>query len=112
MPGERNISIYSGDTYVHELRIRDSANTAINISARTYTGQLKLSHTSNTAVASFSTAVTDGSNGVVQFSLLPNITGNIVPGTYYYDFQQVDGSVVTTLITGKAVVQGQITNGG
>lgn len=112
MPSERDISIYAGDTYVHELRIRDSSNVAINISTRIYSGQLKLSHASNTAIANFSTQILSGANGIVQFSLTPAVTSNITPGTYYFDFQQLDGSIVTTLVTGKAVVQGQVTNGG
>ena len=41
MAANRNIDIYKGDTYVHELRLKDSSNVAINISTRTYTGQIR-----------------------------------------------------------------------
>ena len=41
MAATRNITIYQGDTYAHELRIRDSANANVNITSRTYTGQIR-----------------------------------------------------------------------
>lgn len=108
MPAERDISIYAGDTYTHELRLKDSSNTAINISNRTYTGGLKISKSSSDIVASFVSTITNASNGVVVFSLSSATTANITPGTYLYDFQEENVGVVTTLLTGKAIVTGQV----
>jgi hypothetical protein len=108
MPGERDISVYAGDTYAHELRIRNSANTAINISSRTYSGKIKVARASEEVVASFTVVITDGANGIVLFSLTSANTANISSGTYYYDFQEDNVGVVTTLLTGKAVVKAQV----
>lgn len=108
MPGERDINIYAGDTYAHELRIRNSSNTAINISSRTYSGKIKVARASEDVVASFTVAITDGANGIVLFSLTSANTANITSGTYYYDFQEENTGVVTTLLTGKAVVKAQV----
>ncbi|MEY4333943.1 MAG: hypothetical protein RLZZ196_2686 [Bacteroidota bacterium] len=108
MPGERDISIYAGDTYAHELRIRSSSNTVINISSRTYSGKIKIARASEDIVATFTAAITDGANGVVLFSLSSANTANITSGTYYYDFQEDNVGVVTTLLTGRAVVKAQV----
>jgi hypothetical protein len=110
-PGSRDISIYQGDTYVHELRIKDSNSANINITGRTYSGQIKVSKRSSTVTANFTATITNAANGVVQFSLTPAQTANIDPGTYYYDFQQLDGVIKLTLVAGSAVVSGEVTNG-
>jgi hypothetical protein len=54
MAAERNITIYQGDTYLHELRLRNSANANINISSRTYSGQIRKTSSSSNSVAVFS----------------------------------------------------------
>ena len=109
MAGSRDIVLYAGDTYVHELRLRNSSNAVINISSHTYSGQIKLGRTATENIASFTSEITDGANGVVRFSLAANITSNIAAGTYYYDIQQTNGTIVTTLLAGKAIVQGDVT---
>ena len=111
-PGSRDISIYQGDTYVHELRIKDSASANVNITGRTYSGQIKVSKRSSSITANFTASITNAANGIVQFSLTPELTSNIEPGTYYYDFQQIDGVIKLTLVAGNAVVSGDVTNGG
>ena len=111
MAGLRNITIYAGDTYLHELRIKDSANAAINITSHTFTGQIKVGKLESEKVATFTANISNGAAGIVQFLLTANVTANITPGTYYYDIQQINGTVVTTLLGGKVVVQGDITRG-
>lgn len=108
MPGSKNISIYQGDTYIHELRIKDSSNIAINISSYAFTGQIRTAPASSDIEVSFTASILNGVNGIVQFSLSSGVTSNIAPGTYYYDFQQDNSGVITTLLTGKAVVEGQV----
>lgn len=109
MAGTRDIVLYAGDTYVHELRLRNSSNAVINISTHTYSGQIKLGRSATENIAVFTSQITDGANGVVQFSLAANTTASITPGTYYYDIQQINGTIVTTLLAGKAIVQGDVT---
>lgn len=109
MPATRNIEIYQGDTYAHQLTLKDSANAVINITSRTYSGQVRKRRTSDTASATFSSEITDGANGVVVFTLLPAVTANLRPGTYVYDFQETNGSTITTILTGNAVITGEVT---
>ena len=108
MAATRNITIYQGDTYAHELRIKDSANAVINITTRTYTGQIRKKRSTETAAATFSYELTDAANGTVVLSLTAGSTANISAGTYVYDFQETNGSAVTTLITGSCIVVGEV----
>ena len=109
MPAERNIEIYQGDNYVHQLALKNNANAVINITSRTYSGQIRKKRSSATITATFITEITDGANGVVIFSLLPATTGNIPAGSYVYDFQELNGATVTTLLTGNVTVTGEVT---
>jgi hypothetical protein len=109
MAANRNIDIYKGDTYVHELRLKDSSNVAINISTRTYTGQIRKKRNSEIVLLEFATSITNGANGIVSFSLTPVQTATLSAGIYVYDFQEINASVVTTLVTGNVTVTGDVT---
>ena len=109
MAAERNIEIYQGDTYAHQLSLKNSANAVINISTRTYAGQIRKKKSSETITATFTSEITDGANGVVVLSLTPGVTANIASGSYVYDFQETNGAVVTTLLAGNVVVVAQVT---
>lgn len=108
MAATRNITIYQGDTYAHELRIKDSSNANVNITSRTYTGQIRKKRNSDTAAATFTSEITNGANGIVVMSLTSSITANIAAGTYVYDFQETNGAIITTLITGTVTVTGEV----
>jgi hypothetical protein len=107
----RDISIYQGDTYIHELHIFNSQKQPIPIFNRIYSGTIKKSRKSDTVVAIFSITKTDEANGVLQFSLASSISANLATGSYYYDLQENNNSYITTLLTGKAFVIGQVTYG-
>ena len=108
MAATRNITIYQGDTYAHELRIKNSANANVTITSRTYTGQIRKKRNSDTAAATFTSEITNGANGIVVMSLTAAPTANIAAGSYVYDFQETNGSTVTTLITGTVTVTGEV----
>lgn len=111
MAGIRDITIYKGDTYTHEVRIKNSANTAINITGRTYKSQIRKSKASDEIVIAFTTTITDAANGLVTFSLTASNSANINVGTYYYDFEETNGAYVTTLMGGKVVIKGEVSRG-
>jgi hypothetical protein len=112
MAAERNIIIYQGDTYLHEVRLKTDTGANINISTRTYSAQIRKTKTSDDIIASFNTEIVDGPNGIMRFALLPEDTSNIKSGVYFYDLQENNGPVVTTYMHGKVTVQGEITRGG
>lgn len=109
MAAERNISIYQGDTYVHNVTINDSNGNPIDIGGRSYSGQIRRSPGATDVVATFTATITNGAAGTVQFSLPANISSNMGAGVYYYDFQETNGIVVLTLMTGTATVTPEVT---
>lgn len=108
MAGERDITIYKGDSYTHQINIRNSANSAINIAGRTYVSQIRKSKASETVVASFTIEITNAANGVLTMSMTASTTSNINTGIYYYDLQETNGSTITTLMGGKVTVTGEV----
>lgn len=108
MAAERNITIYKGDSYSHQVNIKNSANVAINITGRTYISQIRKSKASESVVLSFTTTVTNAANGVLTMSLSSSETSNINTGIYYYDLQETNGSTITTLMGGKVTVTGEV----
>jgi hypothetical protein len=109
MPATRNIEIYQGDTYAHQLVLKNNANVVINITSRTYSGQIRKRRSSDTISASFTAEITDGANGVVVFTITPELTANLRAGVYVYDFQEINGQTITTILTGNATVTGEVT---
>lgn len=108
MAAIRNITIYQGDTYTHELKLRNSSNAVINITTRTYAGAIRKRRSSEEVTVTFASEITDGANGVVVLSLTPAQTANIPAGNYVYDFQETNGQVITTLLTGNVIVTGEV----
>jgi len=104
----RNISIYQGDSYAHELRLKTSASVAIDISTRTYAGQIRKRRGSDTITATFTSSPTNLAGGIVTLSLPASITAGLAAGTYVYDFQETSGTSVTTLVTGTVTVTGEV----
>jgi hypothetical protein len=109
MAATRNIEIYKGDTYLHELRLKDNSNAVINITSRTYTGQIRKKRNSDIVLVTFTSQITNAANGIVIYSLTPEQTATLSAGVYVYDFQEVNQSVVTTLVTGNVTVTGDVT---
>ena len=108
MAAIRDISIYTGDTYVHEVIINDSANTAIDISGRTYVAQIKQSYRSEDIVLTFSTTITDAANGKMQMSLTKTQTATLKSGKYVYDLEEQNGATTLTLLRGDVHVTGGV----
>lgn len=109
MAGKRDIKIYKGDTYVHEVRLKDGSGNAINIAGRSYSAVMKKSAYSDDISATFTTAIANAANGIMTFSLTSGQSDALKPGTYYYDVQETTGSVVLTLLRGKAIVTSEVT---
>jgi hypothetical protein len=111
MAAERNITIYKGDTYVHEVRIKNSENVNTDITGRTYKAQIRKSRSSDAIVLNFDIVITDAQNGIIRMSLSPENTSVVSSGTYFYDFEEKNQDIVTTLMSGKVTVTGDVTYG-
>lgn len=108
MAAIRNINIYKGDTYTHEVTINDSSNSAIDISGRTYTAQIRRAASSSSVTLSFTTTIVDAAAGQLQLSLTSTQTSTLQAGNYTYDLQETNGSTILTLMYGDVVVTGDV----
>lgn len=108
MAAKKDITIYRGDTYVNEVHLQMANNAAINISEMSFAGVIKSSPLANSNTAVFDINKTDSANGIFTFTLTSSNSGQIRPGTYVYDIQQTNGSIVTTLMTGKILVKADV----
>ena len=109
MPATRDIDIYRGDDFSHTVTITNTAGSAIDVSGRTYTSQLRRYPDSSTVAATFTVAMGSAATGVVVFTLADTVTAGLEPGPYRYDIQQDNGGTLTTLLAGQATVSADVT---
>jgi hypothetical protein len=94
-----DITIQQGATFAKTITITDDNDVAINIANDSFRGQVRKKHSSTDTEANFTMTITDGLNGVVQWSLSATDTASMGNGKFYYDLEWVkaDGTVVRIL---------------
>ena len=94
-----DINIQQGATFAKTLTITDDSDVAVNIASDTFRGQVRKKHTSTDIEATFTMTITDGTNGVVAWSLTDTQTAAMGNGRFVYDLEWVkaDGNVVRLL---------------
>ena len=107
LPAKLNYKITRGDDFADEVTIKENG-VAVNVSARTYTAQVRATKDSTTVVATFSIDMTSAASGVVGFTLADTVTDDM-SGPYVWDFQQDTGGVIRTLMGGTFFVDPDVT---
>lgn len=110
----QSAQIYRGDTYSHSIGFwNDEAETDPFAITGTVTAQIKsarlTSDADGTALASFACVVSGAGDNIVTISLTPEQTEDLPEGAAYWDLQVDDSGTITTLLTGKVKVWGDIT---
>ena len=105
--------VYRGDTYSHAIEFwNDVAETDPFAITGTVTAQVKAarltSDVDGTVLAAFACAVSGAGSNIVTISLTPAQTEDL-PASAYWDLQVTNGGVITTLLTGKVKVWGDVT---
>jgi hypothetical protein len=105
--------IYRGDSYSHVIEFwEDVAETDPFAITGTVTAQIKTARLTSdddgTVLAAFTCAVSGVGSNIVTISLTPAQTEDL-PAAAYWDLQVDNGGVITTLITGKVKVWGDVT---
>jgi uncharacterized membrane protein YkoI len=105
-----DIEIQQGSTYSKTLTLKDDSDVVINITNDTFRGQVRKHHTSTDAQATFTFSITDGTNGIVVWSLTPTQTSDMTSGKLVYDVEWVkqDGTV-TRILEGIADTTAEVT---
>jgi antitoxin component of MazEF toxin-antitoxin module len=84
-----DITIQQGATFAKTITITDDDDVAINIANDSFRGQVRKKHSSTDTEANFTMTITDGLNGVVQWSLSATDTASMGNGKFYYDLEWV-----------------------
>jgi hypothetical protein len=106
-PAKLNYKITRGDDFADQVTIKENG-VAVNVSARTYTAQVRLTKDAETVVAQMTIDMTSAATGVVGFSVQDTVTDDM-SGLYVWDFQQDTGGVVRTLMGGSFFVDPDVT---
>lgn len=109
----QSAQIYRGDSYAHVIEFwNDAEETDPFAITGTVTAQIKTarltSDADGTVLAAFTCAVSGAGNNIVTISLTPEQTEDL-PAAAYWDLQVLDGTTITTLLTGKVKVWGDVT---
>jgi hypothetical protein len=108
-PGVQNLTFVRGDTETVQVTMTSDGTTPINITGRTYAAQLRSTPDISAIAATATCTITDGSNGVMAATFAATDTADLDPGNYYWDLQETNGSVITTVLAGTVTVLADVT---
>lgn len=108
VPASQNLVITRGDTEVLVITIKSSTSTPINITGRTYRAQVRESKESATVASSFNCVVTTPLAGEVTCTMPAGVSALLAAGKYYWDFEENNAGVVTTILAGTVTVLGDV----
>jgi stress response protein SCP2 len=107
-PATKNLKFMRGDT--QQLNITLNANgSPVNLEGYSFSAQIRTERNSPTVSASFICTVPNPANGQVV-AVLSAVNSALLPdGVLFWDFEQTNGGVVTTLMAGKCTVLADVT---
>jgi len=108
-PANLPLTIRVGDTEEVIATIQDENGAAVNITSRTYAAQVRAKPDSSTTLAAFVCTVTSGGGGIVTCTLSSGTTAALTPTDAVWDMQEINGSVVTTLLAGPVTIATDVT---
>lgn len=110
VPAKLSYTIVRGDDFADQVTIKEGGPpaVAVDVSARTYTAQVRSSADATTVIATMSIDMTSAASGVVGYSIADTVTDDL-SGSYVWDFQQETAGVIRTLMGGAFVVLKDVT---
>jgi hypothetical protein len=108
-PATQDLTITRGDTETIVVTLTTDGTTAINITGRTYTAQLRSTPNISVVSASFTCTVTNGAAGVVTCTMTSGDSALLSPGFYYWDLQENASGTISTVLSGTVTVLADVT---
>jgi hypothetical protein len=109
LPAKLNFKITRGDDFAESFTIQEGDPLApVDVSARTYTAQVRSDVDATTVTATFSVDMTDAATGVIVLRLADTVTDDL-SGAYVWDLQQDSAGVIRTLAGGAFNVSPDVT---
>lgn len=109
VPAKQNLSMTRGDTETVVITMTSDGTTPINITGRTYRAQIRTTKDSSSIDASFTCTVTNAAAGEVTCTILPAVTSTLAVGIHYWDLEETNGGVVSTILAGSVTVLADVT---
>lgn len=108
-PANYPLNIRIGDTETVTVTMQDANGSAINITGRTYSAQIREKASSTSALATFSCSIVNAAQGKFACTLSSTVTANLSPANAVWDLQENNGGTITTLMAGEAVISRDVT---
>jgi hypothetical protein len=108
-PATQDLTITRGDTETIVVTLTTDGTTAINVTGRTYTAQLRSTPDIAVISASFTCTVTNGAGGEVTCTMASTASAELSPGFYYWDLQENASGTISTVLAGTVTVLADVT---
>ena len=108
-PADQDLIITRGDTETLVVTITTDGSTAVDITGRTYSSQIRTQQDSTTIKASFTCTVTSGAAGQVTCVLSATSSATLSAGLYFWDLQENASGVISTILAGNITVLADVT---
>lgn len=106
---KRDIEFVRGDDYGHTIQFQDEACVPFSIVGNTYRSQIRKVFSQVDPSAEFATSTVNAANGELVLTLDHTITKTLLSGDYWWDLEEIDAGVITTLIGGRCRVLADVT---
>jgi len=103
-PANYPLTIIIGDTKTVSVTMKDGTGTAINITGRTYSAQLRSTIQDSAPLATFTCSVVSGAAGTLSATLSSTTTGALADGDGVWSLRETNGSTITTLLEGPVKI--------
>jgi BppU N-terminal domain len=108
-PANYPLNVRIGDTETVTVTMQDNNGNPINITGRTYSAQIRSKTTSTTPLATFSCSIVNAAQGIFACTLSATSSASLTAANAVWDLQETNGVVITTLLAGEAVIDGDVT---
>lgn len=108
-PADQDLTITRGDTETLVVTITTDGSTAVDITGRTYSSQIRTQQDSTTIKASFTCTVTAAASGQVTCVLSAASSATLSAGLYFWDLQENASGVISTILAGNITVLADVT---
>lgn len=108
-PAKQDLIITRGDTETVEVTITTDGETAVNITGRTYSSQMRSTPDISAISITGTCAVTNGAAGELTATFSAADTADLDPGFLYWDLQENASGVITTILSGTVTVLADVT---
>jgi hypothetical protein len=108
-PSTQDLVFVRGDTETLSVTMTTDGTTAIDITGRTYSSQLRTAPDATVISATATCTVPTGTDGKVTVVFPATQTASLSPGFFYWDLQENASGTITTVLKGEVTVLADVT---